>query len=286
MAAGYFLGRGFRNFGCFGHARSMVSRGRGEGFRAGLAEAGQRCRFFLEDCPEADLGTEERYEAGIERWLRGLAKPAAVFAPSDFSSRQLARACRRRGLRVPEEVALLGVDNDDLLCYAAHVPLSSIAVPGERIGRLAAAWLEGMLEGRRPPVAPVLFPPLEVVTRASTDLLAEPDEVVRAALAAMRAPAQPAQSVKELLGVVPASRCTLERRFRAALGRPPGEELRRLRLEKAKELLGGTELSLSEVAGGAGYGSAQWLCAVFRRRVGMTPGRYRAWFRSGKNNGG
>jgi LacI family transcriptional regulator len=193
---------------------------------------------------------------------------------------QVVEACRLAGLRVPDEVAVVGVDNDDLFCGLARPSLSSIIVPAERIGFEAAAVLERLLAGAKAPRNPRLIPPAGVVTRQSSDVLAGGDPDVTAAVRFIRDHGHRPISVEDVLRAVPVSRRSLERRFRALLGRGLGEEIRRAHLQRAKDLLAATALSVTEVAGQAGFAGVHYLSRVFRQETGLTPTAYRRQVRN------
>ena len=173
----------------------------------------------------------------MRRWLTGLPRPVGILASHDPQAVELSELCRHSGLRVPEEVALVGVDNDDLLCELGAPSLTSVALPAERVGFEAARLLDCLLTRPRPRGRPggsaLLLPPQGVVTRVSTDVLAIDDAEVVATLRFIRQHAHESIQVKDVLDEVPVSRRTLERRVRAALGRGVWEEIRRAHLERA-----------------------------------------------------
>lgn len=278
LAARHFLDRGLRNFGFFGYTAHAFSTGREAGFRREVESAGRRVSSYLSD----DLLHPEptglrRWDDGLQRWLDGLPRPVGVLASHDIQGVQLSEACRRAGLLVPDEVALLGVDDDDFFCEVARPSLSSVALPGERIGYEAARMLEGLLSGRgRRPPGSLLLPSPGVVTRLSSDVLAIEDEDVAAAVRFIRAQALGPIGVPDVLEAVPVSRRSLERRFRGAMGRGLGEEIRRVRLERAKGLLSGTEMPIAQVATNSGFTEAKHLSTLFRRETGLTPREYRS----------
>ena len=277
LAAGHFLDRGLRHFAFFGYTGHAFSTGREAGFRREAERAGLRVSSYLSDDPLRPEPTGLwRWDDGLQRWLAGLPRPVGVLASHDIQGVQLSEACRRAGLRVPDEVALLGVDDDDFFCGVARPSLSSVALPGERIGFEAARMLEGLLTGRgRRPPRTLLLPSPGVVTRRSSDVLAIEDEDVAAAVRFIRAQALGPIGVSDVLGAVAASRRSLERRFRAVLGRGLGEEIRRVRMDKARWLLSGTEMPIARVATASGFSEAKHLSTAFRRESGLTPTEYR-----------
>jgi len=204
----------------------------------------------------------------------------ALFACADVWGLQVVEACRLAALRVPEDVAVLGANNDDVLCELARPSLSSVMVPAEQIGFEAAALLKRLLAGAKPAKKPLLLPPPGLITRQSSEMLAIDDPEVAAALRFVRNHSHVPVRVKDVLRDVPVSRRALERRFHELLQRGLGEEIRRVHVERAKQLLATTERAMAEVADQAGFSSQQQLSRVFRRETGMTPGTYRRKMRN------
>jgi LacI family transcriptional regulator len=277
LAAEYFLERKFSHFGFFGSAAAAYSRIQEAAYRQRVAEAGSTVSASHTEYL-ADLTTPALWRKAAERthrWLRGLAKPTAILCCEDGPARYLADVCAQIGLRVPEDVALLGLGNDDLECNLARPALSSIAVPSQRIGYEAAALLDRLMSGEERPAEPHLLPPLHVVTRHSTDLMAIEDEVVQAALRHLREHAWGELSVGRIAHDIAVGRRLLERRFRSVLDRSVLEEVYRLRVERAKELLTDTQLPITTVAARSGFPSTGRLDVVFARQTGLSPSAYR-----------
>jgi LacI family transcriptional regulator len=282
LAARHLRERGFRHFGFVGHPHHFYSTEREAGFRQGLASTSHSLACYHER-PARSYRHRGRLlvlNEGLQRWLRGLSKPVGVFACHDVWALQVVEACRLTRLRVPDDVAVIGVDNDDLLCELGRPSLSSVVVPAERIGYEAAALLERLFERKRPPRKPLLIPPTGTVTRQSSDVLAGGDPDVTAAVRFIRDHGHQPISVDDVLRAVPVSRRSLERRFRALLERGLGEEIRRVNLERAKDLLATTALSIAEVAEQAGFASVHYLSRKFRKETGLTPTAYRRQVRS------
>jgi LacI family transcriptional regulator len=192
---------------------------------------------------------------------------------------QVSEACQLADLRVPDDVAIVGVDDDDLLCELGRPSLSSVALPSEQIGAEAAALLERLLHGKPPPPGPILLPPREVVVRQSSDILAITDPDVAAAVRFIRNHGSRTIQVADVLEAVPVSRRGLEWWFRRIIRRGIWEEIRRVHLERGKTLLAGSELPMAEVARRAGFTDARQLSVVFRQETGLTPTAYRRQFR-------
>ncbi|MDZ4686932.1 MAG: substrate-binding domain-containing protein [Planctomycetaceae bacterium] len=214
-------------------------------------------------------------QGALRHWLSALPKPVGVFAAHELRAWQVVEACRSSGLRVPDDVAVIGTDNDELLCELARPSLSSVPIPAERIGFEAAALLSKLMRGAKPPRRPKLFAPTRVNARQSSDVLAGADPEVTVAARFIRNHAHQPLSVDDVLRHVSISRRALEQRFRRVLDRGIGQEIRRVHLERAKELLATTLLSMADVAEQAGFSSMHYLSRVFRHDVGLTPSDFR-----------
>ncbi|MEL7484595.1 MAG: substrate-binding domain-containing protein [Planctomycetota bacterium] len=207
-------------------------------------------------------------------WLRTLPKPAAILAANDVRGRQVLAACAVADIAVPEEVAVLGIDNDEVICELSHPPLSSIEPDTRSIGFAGAASLDTLMsEPSKENVSSVrMIRPLGVVVRQSTDITAIDDLVVARAAKIIREQAESISSVEVLAEMVNLSRATLERRFRSALGRSPHQEIDRIRLDRARSLVRGTTYPLHKIADMVGYSNASRLVDAYKRRFEITPG--------------
>ena len=268
-AADHLLARGIRNFGFCGDDRFNWSRWRREAFRRYLAAAG----LGYSDGPSRGTG-------GLAEWVRALPKPAGVFACYDIRGREVLDACRLAEVEVPHQVAVIGVDDDELLCELADPPLSSVIPDTRRTGWVAAQLLDEWMAGQRPQPVAHRIPPLGVTTRRSTDMLAVEDPELAAALRFIGEHACQGITVHDVLGQVALSRRVLESRFKQVLGRSPHDEILRVQLERAKQLLMQRHLTLMAVAHQSGFRNGEYLGTVFRREFGLTPGQYRKLHRS------
>jgi LacI family transcriptional regulator len=279
MAANYFLERGFRNFAFLSHSRHRYARLRGEGFIAAITEAGYACPAIPKSIDETSgAGTEEERIAA----LRALPQPIAVFCANDSSAKETVKDCIKAGLQVPDQVAVLGVDNDEINCELSGVQLSSIRLATEQIGYEAAALLAKLIGGQSAPAEPILVPPAEVITRRSTDVLALGDPEVAASVRFIRDRGGREINVQDLLERTSLSRRSLEMRFRKALGRSPYQEIRRVQIERAKLLLSGTDRPVREIADACGFKEPRQLSTAFHERMGLTPRQYRRRSRTGE----
>lgn len=281
-AARHLLETGVRNFGYFGNT-THYSDQRLQGFRAVLRKRRMECSTVIHPPSMRRHAIEHwnDFDPELLRWLRELPKPIGIFAVHDPLGRCLAESCHELGIRIPEEVAIVTADNDELICGFAHPPLSSIQIPWDKIGFETARVMEQMVESGQAPKDPVLIDPDSVVTRLSSDVLAMAHPRVQLALRLIKERACQGLSVKELLSFVPISRRTLEQEFATHLRRTPREEIIRVRLESAKSLLSRTDLSMPIVAERCGFGSAERFSIVFHQVEGVPPTRYRERYRLG-----
>ncbi len=272
-AAEYFLRRGFRCLALLDHGGHLGMARRRVGFTAAVAEANLIVRQFPDTL---ERGTRRFWPTGMLQWLRAQKQPVAVFCGNDIRAYTLTMALKQAGLRIPEDVSVLGVDDDDVYSLLQQPWLSSVRLQTNLIAENGVAMLVELMAGRKPVQSEVLVPPGEIITRASSDLLAAQDELVRAALREMLANLEHGISIKAILNKLKVSRPTLEKHFAAALGRSPAMEAHRMRLDRAKTLLATTNLPMAQVAFKSGYSSPQQLSVSFAHNVGMPPRDYRS----------
>jgi LacI family transcriptional regulator len=278
LAAEHLLERGFTSFAFFGYPQRTRSRECWCGFTATLQATGHGCEHYRRAQRVSWGHQQPSWEVeveGVAQWIQSLPKPLGLMACNDFRGIQALDACRRAGIAVPEEVAVIGVDNEELVCTLAYPPLSSVVPNARRIGYEAAALLDRLMRGESEPAAPLAIPPTEVITRLSTDVNAIADPEAAAAMRFIREHACEGIGVDEVLAQVPVSRSVLQRRFRSLLGRSIHAVIAAVRLQRAKELLVETDLSLAVIANRTGFSHVEYLCAAFRQAVGLPPGAYR-----------
>jgi len=269
--------RGFRHLGFCGVGDYPWVRWQRDQFHALATAAGATVATRIRPLrPRGGRGwAAER--AALSAWLQRLPKPVGLFACYDLLGQQILDACRAAGLRIPDEVAVVGVDDDAVRCSLSDPPLSSVAPDTRRAGYLAADLLAQLMAGR--PVAPGmrLVPPVGVVARRSTDAVAVPDPDVAAALRFIREHCcDPGITVAAVLDQVPLGRRSLEARFVRLVGRTPHAEIQRCRVESAKRLLLGTDLPIKTIAARVGVGTPEYLSVLFRRAAGTTPTAFRS----------
>ena len=280
MAAEYLLDRGFRSFAYCGTEWWSYTDYHQQGFVRVVGEAGYDCDVYRPRGRQGPRTAAHIQQRDLIRWLEPLPKPLAVLTWTTKCGHQVIQACRHAGLLVPEQVAVLAADEDDLLCDMCNPPLSGIALTSERIGYEAAGLLDRLMQGDPVPEEPILIEPTGVVTRQSTDTLAIDDADVAAAVAFIWRHASDPIQVRDVLRAVPVSRTRLERRFLEVLGRTPAAEIRRVHLERAKQLLAETDMPVPEVATASGFGSREYLSYVFKSETGFSPQKYRSRVRT------
>jgi LacI family transcriptional regulator len=278
MAAAYFLERHYTQFAFVGHifGDSYWSVARERNFRATLRAHGHRRCHVYAPCTEAERRDWAVERPRMEAWLRALPKPVALFAPNDRRGKQVLDACLDAGVSVPDEVAVLGVDNDEWVCEASVPTLSSIQCDPRPAGYHVAAHLDRLMRGERLKKAEYLVEPIRVVTRQSTEWVAIADQKMAAALRFIRQRAHdPRLRVADVARSVGLSRRATEIRFRNATGRTVREEVEHVRLERLRALLSESELPIGEVARQCGFDGLTHLGRVFRQRFGVTMGQWR-----------
>lgn len=276
LGAEHLLERGFRHFGFCGFNDQGWSGERRDGFVEALNLAGHGCELFEVAQPQ-DVTPfwDARQIPTLSGWLKRLPKPAAVMACNDLRALQVVSAAQAAGLLVPEELAVLGANNDTIRCELAKPPLSSVATNAFQSGYQAAETLAQLMAGREPAALLHRVEPLGVITRQSTDILAMGDKNVAAAVSYIREHACQGISVEAVLKHAFASRSQLEKKFRRFIGRSPQAEIRRVQVEKIRQLLFETSFPLKKIAELTGFEHVEYMCVVFKRLTGDSPGSYR-----------
>lgn len=275
LAVDHFLDRDFRSFAFLGDARFRWSDHRRRGFVDLLAARGHDVHVF--SAPAA----AEADEDAIAAWLRDLPKPLALLACYDVRGRQAIEACHRSGIAVPDEVAVLGVDDDELLCGLCSTPLSSIVPDAEGAGWLAADLLARLMRGETPERQLWLLPPRGLSARRSTDTLSTDDPLVVTALRLIREHACEGIKVADVVRAVKGTRRVVEARFVKRMGHSLHEAIARAQFRRVEELLRDTKLPLATIAERTGFKHPEYMTVAFTRRYGMPPSHWRARGTSG-----
>jgi len=276
LAAAHLQERGLRSFAFCGRppGTNPSLDERREFFVDIVQKAGFPCDVFDAVHRGKHDGWEEE-QAHLVKWIQSLPKPVGVMACNDERGLQVLDACRRCGVAVPDDVAVIGVDNDQPLCDLAIPPLTSVDVNAEGIGYEAAALLDRMMSGKKAPNKPIMLPPRAVITRRSTDVIASEDEDVSRAIRYIREQACNRLQVSDVLSFMGMSRASLQQRMKQIVGRTIHQEIQRVRLNRAKDLLAMSNLTIKQVARESGFASVQYMTRVFRSATNETPARYR-----------
>lgn len=275
IMAEHLIERGFRRLAFVGMRGPQWAEDRRSGFIAAAAARGLDVAEQDSPYDPLPLQLDSSVRIRLQQWLRDLPKPVGIAACNDHTGRSILGQCRELDLAVPEDVAVLGVDNDDLICETSDPTLSSVVADHFRIGYEAALIAERLARGGAAPKKVLLIEPRRVVTRASTDSVAVDDPHVSAAMQIIRLHACDGIEVDDVVAKVPVSRSVLQRRFRTVLGRSIHDIIVDARVKRAKELLAETDLPLAAVAERSGITPQSYLNVVFKSHVGETPLSYR-----------
>ncbi len=271
MAADHLKERLFERFAFVGLKDQRFSRLRREAFCQRLGGSVETFelnqREFLEN---GAIGSDE-----FVGWLKRLVKPCGIMVCYDLIGIYVIQACVNAGILVPEEIAVVGVNNDETLCGLSPIPLSSVAQDTIGAGYAAAELLDGLIQGKKDLPTSIVVPPLYVVKRISTDACVSSDKIVGQAMQIILKSACKGLSVHSLSEQLNINRRQLERRFKKFMRRTVHDEIRRIQLQEACQLLSGTKLSIANIARRVGMGASSQLSIVFKARFGQTPGEYR-----------
>jgi LacI family transcriptional regulator len=280
MGAEHLLSLGFKNYaflGFMGHAYSDMRR---KGYVERLAEEGLNCLVWKDSIP----AEAENDFASIRKWLAQLPLPIALMCCNDIRAKHAINMLIDLDVEVPDQAAVLGVDNDLVQCEFCDRPISSVVPAFDQIGYSAAELLHKLMSGQTGSGAAILIPPVAVEARRSTDTLAVADPMVQKALSIIRTEACTPLRVRDILTRVPLSRRPLEKRFFQAVGRTLHEEILRTQMEHARRLLAGTDMSVLQVSLSAGLANRNQFTAHFRKHFGVSPADYRKNLRGGMSS--
>jgi LacI family transcriptional regulator len=276
LAAEELLHCEIRRFAYYGLKDVWYSEQRCRGFVERIEREGFECSVLQAASTLEGKATWHGWLDELQQWLTTIQPPFGLMAVNDHRARMAVNACRQIGLYVPHDVAVVGVDNDPIACEASHPTLTTVARNDERIGYQAAKLLDQLMSGKRPSRSTVLVPPVGVVSRDSTDMVAVDDPKLSQAVQFIRQHLSEPFNVDDLLRQVAVSRRWLEYRFRDRFGRSPHDYISEARVERAKRLLEQTpKLHLNEIAKISGFTDSRNLRLVFHRQTGMTPAEYR-----------
>lgn len=272
--AEHFLNRGYQRFAVYSLDNEDFFRERVRNFVTRLEKSGHHCALLAApgDGPSPDW---EAQQAFLMRWLRSLDKPVGIFAANDQLAVYLLDACRRAEITVPEEVAVVGCENEETLCQFASPSLTSVRFDGHSVGWKAAELLDKWMHGATEEIAPLLIPPRGIEVRASSDEFVIEDPIALRAVLLIRQRACTGLGVAELCRILGVSHSTLKRRMYNALGRGAKAEILRVRFREVDRLLRSTDLTIEAIAEKAGFNHTRHLQTSYRERFGLTPGEFR-----------
>lgn len=273
MAANFFINRGFSNFAYYGFKDMVWSRERADGFRSKLEEHGYGVSMLNNDSRNT-----EQWSFNLEtlrNWLMSLPKPAALFACDDYFASQITETCKIYDIAVPDEIAVLGVDNDDLLCQISHPPLSSIALDVETGGYKAAERLHQLMNHEITEAFDIVIPPIRIESRQSTEKYAVDDKYILKVIDYIRQNYARNISVDDITHTIPLSRRIMEKRFKEKMGIPVYQYLLKFRVELFSDLLIKTERPLVDLALTCGFDDYKNVSRIFRKYKKTTPLQYR-----------
>jgi LacI family transcriptional regulator len=283
LAAEHLAERLFEHFGFLGHPGIYWSDHRLKGFETTVRLLGFECNVYASQQRTLRRYRHKSWEsemANMTRWVKSLPKPVGVMAANDYCAVQVLDACRRASVSVPEHMAVIGVDNETVAGELATPPLSSVVPNAERMGYEAAALLDRLMRGEETDQESSLIPPAGVVTRQSTDIMAITDSDVAAAVGFIRRHACDGINSHDVVRESAVSRSVLQRRFRALLGRSIHDIIVGVRLERTKQLLTHTDLSLQDIADRVGIAHVEYLSTVFKKQTNQTVTEYRKTHRT------
>ena len=275
MAARVLLDKRLTRFAYVGYQYQSWSIKREAAFVAAIREAGFETVVYR---PPTSFGRPLRWEKEepiLREWLKPLPKPIGLMACNDQRGREALDACESAHIKSPEEIAVVGVDADELLCELCSPPLTSVALNAEKGGYLAAKILDEMMNGAEPSIKHILVEPTAVVERRSTNIVLVGDEDVAEALRIIHSERLETLTVDSISRRIPISRRQLEIKFRQKVGRTMLEELQNVRIERAKQMLRETDATIDKIARTIGFRAAGYFHQTFRKKVGVTPAKFR-----------
>lgn len=274
VAAQHFLDRGFQNFAFCGSGDMWWSKERGEAFSQAIASAGHTVNVYRQPRTQAQRSWPKE-QAHIADWLKSLPTPVGLMAPTDDRAKHVIEASKITRLGVPEEIAVIGVDNDDLVCDFSYPAISSVALDTEAAGYEAAQVLARLMNGEKAGIQNILIKPTHVMTRHSTDILAIDDRDVAEAVRFIRRHAREPIQVSDVVTAVAISRRNLYQKFQKTFNRSINQEIRRMRVEIIMNMLIETGQPIAQIAESLGFTSVDHIARYFSREVGISPYDYR-----------
>jgi LacI family transcriptional regulator len=281
MAARFFVNSAFSHFAFCGFPGLWFSDDRGKAFETAIARFGARLHVYQPPVAwnVTDVARRESLHPSgspqLTKWLASLPPRTAILACNDVRAQQLVMVAASIGRGIPEDLAVMGVDDDHLICELCTPRLTSIRPDTHTLGYTAAHWLHQLMTGKKPPYHELLVAPLQITERASTDTIASDDEVLVKALRFIRDHAHEAIDASRVIAHVGLARSSVEQRFRQTLGRTIKAEITRARINRASVLLRETRMNLETIAHACGFATASHFVRIFKQENGTTPGVFR-----------
>lgn len=274
MGAKYFINKGYKNFAFYGFNDIVWSRERAEGFEDSVKNHGEKVHLFS---PKKKSARELWYykPSSLSKWLTSLPKPVAIMTCDDERALHITEACKHSKIKIPEEVAVLGVDNDELTCNLSDPPLSSIGLGIDQGGYEAAKLMQMMIENKDQEIYDIIVKPTTIITRQSTDICATTDNQIAKALNFIHQNIENNINVEDVLKKVSISRRALEKRFLEVTGSAVYKYICQLRIRKFSDKLLESDKSISEIAIESGFNDNKNLSRLFKLINGCTPFQYR-----------
>ncbi|MDZ8120231.1 substrate-binding domain-containing protein [Pontiella agarivorans] len=273
MAVNFFVERGFHSIALAGSRRTPMTIKYTESFEQAVAAYKLPFQFF------EIYGNRGELKDRLVAWLHELPKPTGLLSCGVTGAAWIADCCREEDISVPHDIAILSSRFDKIICNSCYPPLSGLIAPTEEIGHQAAAQLHRMMQGDKVTNDNTYLPPLGILEQQSTDTIAVEDPDLAKAMKFLQAHACEPNPMEQLDRIIPMCRRSLERRFVKTYKRTPSEEIRKLRMNRAQELLAETDLPIQEIAEASGYSNYNYLSHAFKKATGMTPTAYRKQFR-------
>jgi LacI family transcriptional regulator len=287
LAAEEFLSRGFKTLSVFSTQTHWYVGERQEGFCSVVEKAGLACNCFhlkQSHLHKGFFNPSGSEKARLYKWLRQTGKPMGIYTIEDESAAMLMRACHQLELAVPEQVALIGTNNDPLICPYTEIPLSSVDIDWKNIGYQAAAYLDKLMRGQKPRKTPLIVPPAGVVCRKSSDTLAVEDLRVSKALSYIQDNSHRHISVTEITENLDIPLRTLQWAFQKSVNCSIQDQINKQRLKRVKDLLVNSDRKVGQISEDLGFSSAQYLNHFFTKITGCTPNEYRRRHKKDDNN--
>lgn len=281
IGADYFLKKGFKHFAFYGFNNIVWSRERAEGFEQRIRENGFEVHYF-EHRKARSTDIWHYKSTSLSNWLQKLPKPIALMTCDDNQALHITEACRQNKIRIPEEIAVLGVDNDVMLCELSDPPLSSVAMDIEKGGYETAKLMEHMIQHGHQSHYDIIVEATHIVTRQSTDIYATQDEYIASTLRYIHQNIEKNLQVKDVVKEIPLSRRSLEKRFLNITGYPIYKYIFNLRMEKFTQKLLETDMSVFEIAMDLGLNDSKNIARQFKQVKGCNPIAYRNKYLAGK----